>query len=68
MYNADTLGNIDFCNNTIYDPSDEKIVGINLVKNIAKEFDCNVVDESSKLKFTGTGFTIYNKDNIYNYG
>ncbi len=68
MYNADTLGNIDFCNNIIYDPSDEKIVGINLVKNIAKEFDCNVVDESSKLKFTGAGFTIYNKDNIYNYG
>ena len=68
MYNADTLGNIDFYNNTIFDPSDEKIIGINLAKNTAKEFDCKVVDESSKLKFTGTGFIIYNKDNIYSYG
>ena len=29
---------IDFHNNTIYDPSDGKIVGTNIVKNTAKEF------------------------------
>lgn len=68
VYNADTLSNIDFCNNTVYDPADEKIIGTNLLKNIAKEFDCNVVDESSKLKFSGSGFTIYNKNAIYNFG
>lgn len=67
-YNAQTLGNIDFHNNTIYDPDDGKIVGTNLFKNIAKEFPCSVVDENSKLKFTGRGFKIYNKNNIYNYG
>lgn len=67
-YNAIPLSNIDFCNNTIYDPADGKIIGTNIYKNIAKEFNCSVVDESSKLEFTGRGFKIYNKDNIYNYG
>lgn len=67
-YNAHTLSNIDFYNNTIYDPSDDKIVGTNLVKNIAKEFNCSVVDENSRLKFTGRVFKIYNPTNIYNYG
>ena len=68
MYNAQPLGNIDFCNNTIYDPADGKIIGTNIAKNTAKEFNCSVVDESSKLQFTGRGFKIYNKNNIYNYG
>ena len=68
MYNAQPLSNIDFHNNTIYDPADEKIIGTNIAKNIAKEFPCSVVDESSKLQFTGRGFKIYNKNNIYNYG
>ena len=68
MYNAQPLSNIDFYNNTIYDPADGKIIGTNILKNTAKEFNCNVVDESSKLQFTGRGFKIYNKNNIYNYG
>ena len=68
MYNAQPLGNIDFYNNTIYNPADGKIIGTNIVKNTAKEFNCSVVDESSKLQFTGRGFNIYNKNNIYNYG
>ena len=68
MYNAQPLSNIDFNNNTVYDPADGKIIGINIQKNVAKEFMCNVVDESSKLEFTGKGFRIYNKNAIYNYG
>lgn len=68
MYTAQPLGNIDFYNNTIYDPADGKIIGTNITKNVAKEFTCSVVDESSKLQFTGRGFKIYNKNNIYNYG
>ena len=68
MYNTQTLDNIEFCNNTIYDPADGKIIGTNLIKNTAKEFTCSVVDESSKLEFTGKGFKIYNQNNIYNYG
>ena len=68
VYNAQPLSNIDFCNNTIYDPADGKIIGTNITKNTVKEFPCNVVDESSKLEFTGRGFKIYNKNNIYNYG
>ena len=68
MYNAQPLGNFDFYNNTIYDPADGKIIGTNIVKNTAKEFNCSVVDESSRLQFTGRGFKIYNKNNIYNYG
>lgn len=68
MYNAQPLGNTDFFNNTIYNPADGKIIGTNIVKNTAKEFNCSVVDESSKLQFTSRGFKIYNKNNIYNYG
>ena len=68
MYNAQPLSNMDFFNNTIYDPADSRIIGTNIVKNTAKEFSCSVVDESSKLQFTGRGFKIYNKNNIYNYG
>ncbi len=68
LYNAQTLSNIDFFNNTIYDPADGKIIGTNIVKNTAREFECSVVDESSALKFTGKGFKIYNKSKIYNYG
>ena len=61
------LGNIDFCNNTIYDPDDGKIVGTNILKGTAKEFPCSVVDEASKLEFTGRGFKIYNQDAIYKF-
>ncbi len=68
MYNAQTLSNIDFFNNTIFDPADGKIVGTNLVKNTAREFDCSVVDEGSKIKFVGPGMRIYNKDRIYTFG
>lgn len=67
-YNAQPLSNIDFHNNTIYDPADGKIIGTNIAKNTAKEFSCSVVDESSRLQFTGRGFKIYNKSDIYNYG
>ena len=67
-YNATPLSNIYFFNNTIYDPDDGKIIGINLLKDTAKEFPCSIVDESSKLEFTGKGFRIYNQDIIYNYG
>lgn len=68
IFNAQPLGNIDFYNNTIWDPGDGKIIGTNLSKKIAKEFPCNVVDESSNIRYTGKGFVIYNKDKIYNYG
>ena len=68
VYNAQPLSNIDFNNNAVYDPADGKIIGINFSKNAAKEFNCSVVDESSKLEFTGRGFKIYNKNNIYYYG
>ncbi len=68
MYNAQTLGNIDFYNNIVYDPADGKIIGTNLCKNICKEFPCGVVDESSQIKRTKAGFTIYTKDSIYSFG
>ena len=66
-YNAIPLSNIDFANNTIYDPDNGRIVGTNILKGVAKEFVCSVVDESSKLEFTGRGFRIYNQDAIYKY-
>ena len=67
IYNAQTLSNIEFFGNTIYDPDNGKIIGTNIVKNVAKEFTCSVVDEASRLEFTGRGFRIYNSDTIYDY-
>lgn len=67
-YDAQTLSNIDFYNNTIYDPGDGVITGTNIAKNTAKEFACSVVDEESKLRFNGRGFTIYGRSDIYSYG
>lgn len=68
FYNAQPLSNIDFYNGIIYDPADGIIVGTSIAKNTAKEFQCNVVDETSNLQFTGRGFKIYTKCNIYHYG
>lgn len=66
-YNASPLFGMCFYNNTIYDPGNGKIIGINFVKNTAKEFSCNVVDESSKLEFKEGGFIITNDDKIYSF-
>jgi len=67
-YNSISLAGICFYNNTIYDPADEKIVGINYMKNQGKAFDCNMVNEDSILKFDGRKFVIINKDKIYTFG
>lgn len=66
-YNATPLSGICFYSNIIYDPADSKFIGINPYTNNAKEFVCDVVQESSKLEFIGTGFRIYNDDKIYNF-
>lgn len=67
-YNANSLSRICFYNNTIYDPGNGKIIGINYIKNQAKAFDCNVVNENSRLEFDGKKFTIVNEDKIYTFG
>lgn len=68
QYNAMPLSGICFYNNTIYNPSDEKIIGTNYLKNQGKAFDCNVVNENSTLKFNGRKFIIVGKDKIYTFG
>ena len=67
-YNVSPLSGICFYNDTIYIPGDGKIVGINYHKNLAKEFNCDIVAEDSKLEFDGKRFTIINDDKIYHFG
>lgn len=67
-YTASSLMNICFANNTIFAPSDGKIVGINYVENRVKNFDCYVVNEESLLRFTKGGFDIVNENVIYRFG
>jgi len=67
-YNAETLSNIEFVNNTIYDPSAGKIIGINYLKNVCKEFICDIVQEDSKLEFRDNKFIIINNEKIYSFG
>jgi len=67
-YNASPLSGICFHNNTIYDPADGKIVGINYVKNQAKEFSCDVVSENSALEFENGKFIITTEEKVYTFG
>ena len=67
-YNASPLYGLCYYNHTIYDPGNGKIIGTNIVKNTAKEFECNVVDESSKLNFKNGKFIIANEEKIYSFG
>jgi hypothetical protein len=66
-YHAVPLSGICFAGGTIYDPADGKIIGTNVFRDIAKEFACDVVDESSKLQFTNGGFDIVTDTLIYRY-
>ena len=67
-YEAETLSNIAFSHNMIYDPSDEKIIAINPVANRMKEIPCREVSENSKLDFIGNGFRIINEEKIFYFG
>lgn len=67
-YNAYPLSNICFANNTIFAPSNKKIVGINYNDNIVKNFDINIVTEESTLEFENGGFNIITDNKIFRYG
>ncbi len=67
-YDSLPLSGLCFHNNTIFDPSGGKIIGINYIKNVAKEFPCEVVDESSKLEFVNGKFVITTDEKIYSFG
>lgn len=67
-YAAEPLSNICFANNTIFAPSNKKIVGINYSKNLVKNFDIKIVTEESQLKFEKGGFKIITDNKIYYYG
>ena len=68
QFHASPLSGICFFGGTIYDPAGGKIIGTNVFKHAAKEFDCGAVDESSKLQFSNGGFTITTDDKIYRFG
>ncbi len=67
-YSAFPLSNICFANNTIFAPSNKKIVGINYNKNVVKNFDNNIVTEESVLEFENGGFNIITDNKIFHYG
>lgn len=63
-----SLGNLYISNNTIYIPIDEKIRGYNYIKQVFKDFECDVVNQDSKLIKKDSNFIIINDDNIYKLG
>ena len=62
------LGNLCFYNNIIFKPSDGCIKGYSYEKNIYKDFECNIVNEDSKLLREGGKFIVINEKEIYKVG
>lgn len=67
-YSANPLSGICFAGNTIYEPGDNEIIGLNVASNNTRAFPCKVVNESSHLEFVNGGFVIRNTDKIYTFG
>lgn len=67
-YTSYPLSNICFANNTIFSPSNKKIVGINWKREIVKNFDISIVTEESVLEFENNGFNIITDNKIFRYG
>jgi serine/threonine protein kinase len=73
-YNSDSikysnsLDGMCFNNGVIFKPCDGFIKGFSYVKNVYKDFDCNIVNEDSKISKEGTKFTVINEKEIYKLG
>lgn len=73
-YKTDTIkystniGNICFSNKIIFKPGDKIIRGFSYDKNIYKDFQCDVVNEDSKLMREGNKFIVINEKEIYKVG
>lgn len=67
-YSAMPLSGICFAGNTIYQPGNQEIIGLNITTNNTKSFPCKVVAENSYLEFIDGGFTITNTDKVYRFG
>ena len=62
------LSNLCFYSNIIFKPNDRCIKGYSYEKNIYKDFECNVVNEDSKLLREGNKFIVINEKEIYKVG
>ena len=62
------LSNLCFYSNIIFKPNDRCIKGYSYEKNIYKDFECNVVNEDSKLLREGSKFIVINEKEIYKVG
>jgi serine/threonine protein kinase len=65
---TNALGNLCFNNNVIFKPCDGAIKGFSYEKNIYKDFECNVVNEDSKIIKQGGKFIVINEKEIYKIG
>ena len=59
------LGNICMSNNTLFFPIDGNIRGFAYQKDLFKDFQCDVVNNDSRLIKDGKKFIIVNDENIY---
>jgi serine/threonine protein kinase len=62
------LNNVCFNGNGIFVPGDKVIKGFSYQKNIYKDFECDVVNEESKLLKKADKFIAINSDCIYRIG
>lgn len=67
-YSAMPLSGICLSGNTIYEPGNKEIIGLNIASNKIKAFPCSVVRENSHLEFSNGKFTITNPDKVYAFG
>jgi len=62
------LGNLCFSNGVIFSPSDKAIRGFGYVNNVYKDFNCDVVNDGSKLIREGNKFIVINEKEVYKLG
>ena len=73
-YKTDTIkystniGNICFSNKIIFKPGDKIIRGFSYDKNVYKDFQCDIVNEDSKLIRENNKFIVINEKEIYKVG
>lgn len=67
-YSAMPLSGICLAGNTIYEPGNKEIIGLNVANNKIKAFPCSIVRENSHLEFSNGKFTITNSDKVYTFG
>lgn len=64
MYQC-SLDGVEFSNNTLYIPMNSTLRGYSYSKNIYKDFNCDIINDNSKIYKNGKKIYVVNDENLY---